>query len=153
MNRGFKITGNGHRISIEKASMSYTSDQCIKSSDRELIGLEIEPGKIEYASLHIGSTHNILGHPSNDLTYLAAEKMGLKRIHMKATCESCIKAKQKQDNVPKYIDFKADEPGGKVSFNLSSIKYKRLGGAKFWLLLWMSTQVSRKSTFYVARIK
>ena len=55
--------------------------------------------------------------------------MGLKRIHMEATCESCIKAKQKQKNEPKYVDFKADEPGGNF-FHLSSIEYKSLGGNK-----------------------
>ena len=93
MNRGFKMTGNGHVITIEKASMPYTFDQCIKSGDRELIRLEIELGKIEYANLHIGSTHTILGHSSNNLTNLTVEKMGLKRIHVEATCESCIKAK------------------------------------------------------------
>ena len=114
MNRGFKITGNGHRINIEKASTSYMFDQQIKSSDGELIGLEIKLEKIEYANLHIGSMHAILGHPSNHLTNLTAEKMGLKRIHVEATCESCIKAKQKQKNIPKYVDFKAGEPGGKV---------------------------------------
>ena len=42
MNKGFKLTGNGHRIIIEKASASYTFDQCIKSNDGELIRLEIE---------------------------------------------------------------------------------------------------------------
>ena len=89
-------------------------DEQIKSGDGELIGLEIELGKIERANLHIGSTHAILGHPSNQLTNQMAEKMGLKRIHMESTCESCIKAKQKQKNVPKYIDFKANEPGGNV---------------------------------------
>ena len=85
------MTGNGCRITIEKASTSYTFDQRIKSGDQELIGLEIELEKIEYVNLHIGSTH-----PSNHSTNLTAEKMGLKRIHMEATCESCNKAKQKQ---------------------------------------------------------
>ena len=78
--------------------------------------------------------HAILGHPSNELTNKTAGKIGLKGIHVKATCESCIKAKQKQKNIPKYIDFKATKPGGKVFFDLSSIEYKSLGGAKFWLL-------------------
>ena len=31
---------------------------------------------------------------------------------MEATCESCIKAKQKQKYVPKYVEFKATEAGG-----------------------------------------
>ena len=110
------MTGNEHRITIEKASMSYTFDQWIKSGDRELIGLEIKLEKTEYANLHIGSTHAILGHPSNQLRNQMAEKMGLKRIHVEATSKSCIKAKQKQKNVPKYVDFKADKPGGKVFF-------------------------------------
>ena len=104
--------------------MSYTFDQRIKSSDRELMGLEIELGKIEYANLHIGSTQTILGHPSNHLTNLTPEKMGLERVHVGATCKSYIKAKQKQKNVPKYADFKVKEPSGKVFFDLSSIEYK-----------------------------
>ena len=65
MNRGFKKTGNGHRITIEKASTSYIFYQHIKSGDGELIRLEIELGKTEYVNLDIGSTHAILGHPSN----------------------------------------------------------------------------------------
>ena len=109
------MTGNGEGITIEKASTSYTFDQRIKSGDGELIGLEIELGNIEYANLHIESTHAILWHPSNHLTNLTAEKMEFKRVHVEATCKICIKAKQKHKNVPKYIDFKAEEPGGKVS--------------------------------------
>ena len=117
MNKGFKMIGNGNRITIEKASTSYAFDQCIKSGDGELIRLDIELGKIEYANLHIGSLHANLGHPSNHLTNLKAEKMELKRIHVEATCESCIKAKQKQKNVPKYADFKAEKLRGKVFFS------------------------------------
>ena len=65
MSRGFKMTGNGDGIIIEKASMSYTFDQQIQSGDGELVGLEIKLGKIEPANLHIGSMLAILGHPSN----------------------------------------------------------------------------------------
>ena len=79
-----------------------------KNGDRKLIELEIKLGKIEYTNLHIGSTHAILRHPSNHLTNLPAEKMGLKMIHVEATYERCIKAKQKQKNLPKYVDFKAE---------------------------------------------
>ena len=60
---------------------------------------------------------------------------------------SCIKAKQKQKNVPKYVDFKATEPGDKVVFDLSSIKYKSLGGAKFWLLFLDEYTSFKKSYF------
>ena len=76
MNKGFKMTRNFLRIIIEKASMSYTFDQHIKCGDGEMIGLEIELEKIEYANLHVGSKHTILRHPSNHLTNLTAEKTG-----------------------------------------------------------------------------
>ena len=76
MNRGFKITGNGEGITIEKASTSYMFDQQIKSRDGESVGMEIKLGKIEHANLHIGSMHAMLGHPSNQLTNQTAEKMG-----------------------------------------------------------------------------
>ena len=68
------MTGNGEGISNEKASTSYTFDQQVKSSDRELIELEIKLEKIEYADLHIGRTHAFLGHPSYQLTNQTAEK-------------------------------------------------------------------------------
>ena len=66
---------------------------------------------------------------------------------MKATCESCIKGKQKQKYIPKYVDFKATEPGGKVFFYLSSIEYKSLEGAKFWLLFVDEYTSFKKSYF------
>ena len=68
MNRGFKMSRNGDGITIEKASTSYTFDQQIKCGDGELIGLEIKLEKTDYANLHIGSMHAILGHPSNQQT-------------------------------------------------------------------------------------
>ena len=104
-------------------STSYIIDHCIKSRDGKLIGLEIEFGHVEYTDLDIGSTHVILGHPSNYLTNLTAEKMRLKSTHVEATCANCIRAKQKQKNVPKYVDFKAEEPGEKVFHEEQSFGY------------------------------
>ena len=74
MNRGFKMTGNEDGITFEKASTLYTFDQQIKSGDGEFVGMKIKLGKIEHINLHIGSTHAILGHPSNQLTNQMAEK-------------------------------------------------------------------------------
>ena len=74
MNRGFKMTENGDKITIEKASMSYRFDPLIKSDGRELIALEIKLEKTEFTNLHIGSTHAILRHPNNQLTNQTAKK-------------------------------------------------------------------------------
>ena len=70
---------------------------------------------------------------------------------MEATYESCIKTKQKQNNVPKYVDSMAEEPGGKVFFVLSSIEYKSLGEAKFWLLFVDKCTGFKKSYFLRTR--
>ena len=134
------MTGTRKGITIKKESTSYTFDQRIKSSDQELIRLEIELGG---ANIHIGSTHTILWNPSNHLTNQTAEKMGLKKVHV----EACIKAKQKQKNVPKHINFKSEEAGGKGFFDLSNIEYKSLGGAKFWLLFVNEYTSFKKSYF------
>ena len=53
MNRGFKMTENGDRITIEKASTSYFFDHQIKSCDGELIRLEIKLGKVEHTQTFI----------------------------------------------------------------------------------------------------
>ena len=141
------MTGDGDGIAIQKANTSYRFDQQIKSSNGELVRLKIKLGKIEHVNLHIGSTHAILRHPSNELTNETAEKIVLKGIHVEVTCESCIKAKQKRKNIPKYVDFRVTEPGGKVFFDLSSIEYKSLGGAKFWLLFVDEYSSFKKSYF------
>ena len=139
------MTGNREGITIGKESTSYTFDHRIKNSDGELIGLEIELGKVENANLYIGSTHAILGHSSNRSTNSTAEKLRLKMVHVEATRKSYIKTKQKQKNVPKHVDCKAEEPGGKVFFDMSSIQYKSLGKAKFWLLFVDKYTGSKKS--------
>ena len=76
--------------------------------------------------------------------------MGLRRVHVEATFESYMKAKQKQKNVPKYIDLKVEEPGRKF-FYLSSIKFKSLVGAKFWLLFVDEYMGFKKSYFLCSK--
>ena len=49
-------------------------------------------------------------------------------------CKSCIKGKQRQKNIPKKTELRAEKTGERVYFNISSIQYKSLGGSKFWLL-------------------
>ena len=109
------MTGNEEEITIEKESTLYMFDYHSIIGDGELIGLEFLPGEVEYANLHIKSTNAILRSPSNYLTNSTTEKMRSKRVHVEAKCKSCIK-EQKQKNIPKYKDFKAEEAGGKVLF-------------------------------------
>ena len=81
--KGFTMTCSDMGIAINKESTSYTFDDHRKSGDRELIGIEIELGHMEYANLHIGSSHASIGHPSNYLKNLTAEKWDSKRLTWK----------------------------------------------------------------------
>ena len=88
------MIGNKDGITIKKETASYIFNPCIESWDGEFIGIWIELRNMKYKNLHIWSTHAILGHPSNHLTNVTAEKMGLEKVNMEATCESFISTKQ-----------------------------------------------------------
>ena len=88
----------------------------------------------EIAAIGMGSALAILGHPSYLLTISNATKLGMRSMCANKICESCIKGKQQQKNVNMKVDFKAMKPGEKIFYNISSIKHKSIGGAKFWLI-------------------
>ena len=66
-------------------------------------------------------------------------------------CESCIKGKQRQKNIPKKTELKAEKAGERVYFDISSIQYKSLGGSKFWLLFVDEYTGFKKSYFLSAK--
>ena len=63
--------------------------------------------------------------------------MGIVLTGQAEPCVYCSIAKAKQKGVPKQTDpdRKTYKPAEKLSFDLSSVKTKSLGGSKFWLLI------------------
>ena len=58
-----------------------------------------------------------------------------------------MRGKQRQKNVTKKVEFRAEKPGDQVYFEISGIQYKSLGGSKFWLLFLGEHTGYKKSCF------
>ena len=121
-------------MSIQKLNRKYSFDQHIKSKDGELVGVEIETSQPDIMAICRGYTHAVLGHPSAETRNMTTKKLNLNYMPHDEICESCIKGKQRQKNIPKETELKAEKAGERVYFDISSIQYKSLGGSKFWSL-------------------
>ena len=58
-----------------------------------------------------GCTHAILRHPSGHITNLMVKYLDLSKFEHDKICESCIRRKQRQKNVTKKVEFRAEKPG------------------------------------------
>ena len=110
LNKGFKLNRNQDGIAIRKANTEYVFDQRIKSGDREVAGIQIEIWNAEKAGVCRGCTHTILGHPSGHITNLTSKYLELSKVGHDKICESCIRGKQRQKNVMKNVEFRAEKP-------------------------------------------
>ena len=66
--------------------------------------------------------HAVLGHLSAETTNMTAKKLNLNMMPHEKICESCIKGKLYQKNIPKKTELKSEKVGERVLFNISSIQ-------------------------------
>ena len=123
--------GNEKGISIQKFNRKYMFDQHIKSGDGELVGVEIVTTQTDVTAICRGCSHAVLGHPTTETTNMTAKKLSLNNMPHDKICENCIMGKQRQKNIPKNTEFKAEKAGERIYFDISRILYKSLGGSKF----------------------
>ena len=64
-------------------------------------------------------------------------------------CESCIRGKQRQKNVTKKVEFRAEKPGYQVYFDISSIHYNSLVDSKF-CLLFIDNHIRYKKSYFLS---
>ena len=80
--------------------------------------------------------HQLIGHQNEEVTKKTAEYYGVKLSGDMEACEPCLLAKARQKNLGKVVKEKrAVEPGGRLFFDISSVKRVSFGGSKFWLLI------------------
>ena len=85
--------------------------------------------RIQYKDLH-----KHLRHAREAKIRAIANRMGWV-LTGKDTCEHCSVSKAKQKSVPLEATNPSNIAGERLGMNISSIKVKSLGGAKFWLLI------------------
>ena len=78
--------------------------------------------------------HNMIGHPSQEITKQTARKYKIEVKGDLKTCEHCAISKAKQKAVPKVSTNRAQLFGERIFFDLSWIKGTSLGGSNYWLL-------------------
>lgn len=99
----------------------------IKISNNEEIDIETSVK----TSLHVQKFHEKLGHSGDNITRMTAKNLGLKLHGTLKQCDGCMLGKMRQKNVPKQKGPNAKEAGQCFFLDISSIKYRSIGGAKF----------------------
>ena len=84
--------------------------------------------------IDINLYHNMIGHPSQEITRSTARRYNIDVKGELKPCEHCAISKAKQKAVPKVSTNRAEVFGERIFFDLSWIKGTSLGGSNYWLL-------------------
>ncbi len=95
------------------------------------------PTNLESSSVSINQFHELLGHPSESKMRFIAKYYGVKLTGKLEVCPHCAQAKARQANIPKEVPNKnkTEVPGQRLHMDISLIKARSFGGAKYWLLV------------------
>jgi hypothetical protein len=88
--------------------------------------------KISYDIKHL---HKVFGHCGQEILKNTIKMYGFKSSGDFDTCEQCAIAKARQKNVNKNWLGSSNLPGEHLYVDISSIKERSIGGAKFWALI------------------
>ena len=145
ISNGYKLGNEGRAITLKRGKDKIVFDKEVKTKDGYVCaikmhfdtGVEMAAPALKDGSVNVNRFHELLGHPSESKTRAVAKYYGVKLTGSFKTCASCAKAKARQANIPKSIpeEKRSKKPGERLMFDVSSIKKKSFGGAKFWLLI------------------
>ena len=147
LSNGCDLGNDGEKIFIRKGSFKLVFDQRINTRSGYVVGTEIVPCELESdvanatisndEAIDVNEFHALLGHPSESKMRFIAKYYGVKLKGKLEVCSHCAQAKIRQANIPKEVpeEDKSDVPGERLHMDISSIKARSLGGAKYWLLV------------------
>ena len=146
IDKGHQLGNEGRNITIRKGNFKLKFDRVIKTKSGYVCGIMTKPMTFEdvatptlnsKSTVDVNYFHDLLGHFGEDKTRAVAKYYGIKLKGKFNPCSDCAKAKARQANIPKSIEDgkKSTIPGERLFFDISSIKSKSFGGAKFWLLI------------------
>ena len=146
IDKGHQLGNEGRNITIRKGDFKLKFDRVIKIKSGYVCDVATKPRTDEDVAtptlgkeipVDVNYFHDLLGHFGEEKTRAVAKYYGVKLSGKFEPCSDCAKAKAKQANVPKSIpdEKRSTIPGERLFFDISSIKSKSFGGAKFWLLI------------------
>ncbi|MFM8622588.1 MAG: hypothetical protein ACKOB3_04330, partial [Holophagaceae bacterium] len=102
----------------------------------------------------VEEAHQLLGHPGKSLMEATSARLNWKLTGDKDTsCEECMIAKAKRENVNKVSKNPSTIPGSRISINISSVKTPEHGQkGRYWLLV-VDEATNMKWSFFLATKK
>jgi hypothetical protein len=147
LKKGFKVSNDGVVVSLNFKHVKLTFDCVINATDGCVTGVSMKPmmsnniNRFANASIsneriyNINHLHKLFGHCGQEILNKTIKMYGFKSSGCFDTCEQCAIAKAQQKNVNKQCLGSSNLPGEHLYIDISSIKERSLGGAKFWALI------------------
>jgi hypothetical protein len=145
--KGFKVNNDGVAISLNYKHVKLTFDRVIHAADdcvTEVLMKPILSNKINgfsntsistERSYDINHLHKIFGHCDQEILNNTIKMYGFKSYGNFDICKQCPIAKAQQKSVNKNGLGSSNLPGERLYVDISSIKERSIGGAKFWVLI------------------
>jgi hypothetical protein len=86
-------------------------------------------------SYDVNNLHKLFGHCGQEILNNTIKMYGFKSSGNFDTCEQCAIVKAQQKNVNNNWLSSSNSPGERLYVDISSIKERSIGGAKFWALI------------------
>ena len=143
--KGIKFRNVGDLLQLEMPSGDkITFDRKYVAGQGYLLGVDILADNMDEVvalskaeGISLEKLHAIFGHPNETTTRATANALGLaiKGKGKMEICENCAKGKAKKKNVNKCNLKKYKNKGERIYIDLSSVRARSFGGAKFWVLI------------------
>jgi len=140
LKEGCSLEGNASELTVSIGNRKYRFDNKIKSGKGFVFGIKINTdGKTTSSmpmktSYHVQKIHERLGHPGENITRSTAKNLGMNLHGTMKHCDGCVMGKMRQKNVSKQKVLNAKAVGQRLFLDISSIKYRSSGGAKYLAL-------------------
>jgi hypothetical protein len=147
LKKDFKFSNDGVVVSLNFKHVKLTFDRIINATDGFVTGVSMKPmisnniNGFANASIssekiyNINHLHKLFGHCGQEILNKTIKMYGFKSSGCFYTCEQCAITKARQKDVNKQWLGSSNLPGERLYIDISSIKERSFGGAKFWALI------------------
>ena len=142
LEQDWRISNEGVNITLSKSTASLTFDHVLRTDSGAITAIEMVPRHEEVnvtlergKHINVNKLHLLLGHVCENTLRQTANHYGMILEGQLKPCPECALAKVRQANVAKVTNVVSTKPGERLYIDVSSVKAKSFGGAKFWLLI------------------
>jgi hypothetical protein len=147
LKKGFKVSNDGVVVSLNFKHVKLTFDRVFNAMDGCVTGVSMKPMMSNningFANAPISSErifdinhlHKLFGHCVQEILNKTIKIYGFKSSGSFDTCGQCAITKARQKNVNKQWLGSSNLPGERLYIDISLIKERSFGGAKFWALI------------------